>query len=248
MDQSRNIIIAFISMLSFQVETTAQVNIPKYEIGASIGMLVYLGDLTPYSTGAFKTSLSLQLHGSKILSPSFLLRTNLAVGKLKGDDAAYDQPEYRKHRNFNFHSPVIELSQLIVWNPLASNYRDRGLSPYLFTGAGISFLKIKRDWSRFDGAYFGEGSDLPDRLAIDAAHKTPKIIPVIPVGFGLRYGVSSRIAINTEASYRFVFTDYLDGFSQAVNPSKGDHYHSITVGAIYRIGKKNMLDCPVVKY
>ena len=73
-------------------------------------------------------------------------------------------------------------------------------------------------------------------------------MPVFPVGFGLRYGVSNRLAVNAETSYRFTRTDYLDGFSKAVNPLKGDTYSSISIGAIYRIGKKNMLDCPKVPW
>jgi hypothetical protein len=68
------------------------------------------------------------------------------------------------------------------------------------------------------------------------------------VGIGLRYGISSRLAVSVESSYRLMFTDYLDGFSQAANPEKNDHYHSTTIGLIYRIGKKNMLGCPVLRY
>jgi hypothetical protein len=239
-----------IILLNIQVvKTNAQINIPKYELGVGIGGFVYQGDLTPNAAGSVNTtSPGIQLHGSKILSASFLVRANLSISKLNGNDADYAQPEYRQHRNFNFHTSLIELSPQLVWNLLGKNYDDKGFFPYLFGGAGLSFVKIKRDWSRFDAAYFGEGSDLADRLAIDAAHKTPRIIPVIPVGLGLRYSLSSRIAVQAETSYLFVFTDYLDGFSQSVNPVKGDHYHSATISVVYRIGKKNMLDCPVVRY
>ncbi|MEO5564528.1 MAG: DUF6089 family protein [Chitinophagaceae bacterium] len=227
----------------------AQSNNPRYEIGASLGAFVYLGDLTTADAGSFRTMrFALTIHGSKLLSRSFALRTNLAFSKLKGDDALYDDPEFRQHRNFKFTTPVLELSELLVWNVLGKNYDDRGFSPYLFAGAGLSFLKVRRDWSNFDAAYFGEASDLPARIEQDAAHKVPKVIPVIPMGFGLRYGISSRVAINAETSYRFTFTDYLDGFSQAVNPAKGDNYHSASIGVIYRIGKKDMLDCPKVGY
>jgi hypothetical protein len=43
-------------------------------------------------------------------------------------------------------------------------------------------------------------------------------------------------------------TDYLDGFSQAANPTENDHYGIYSIGAVYRIGKKNTLACPVVRY
>jgi hypothetical protein len=227
----------------------AQVSVPKFEIGAGLSSFIYQGDLTPSRFGSFRTMrLGVNLYVSKILGPSFSLRTNLAIGGLRGDDAKYKNPEYRQQRNFNFSSSVAELSQLIVWSPMKKNYTDKGLAPYLFGGAGLSLLKIKRDWSDYNAEYFDAVSDVSARLAVDAQHSVPRIIPVIPVGVGLRYGLSPRFAVSAESSYRFVFTDYLDGFSQAANPAKNDHYHTITIGAIYRIGKKNTLDCPVVRY
>jgi hypothetical protein len=220
-------------------------NVPKWEIGASIGAYLYMGDLTPSAAGSARSLRpGLNLYGARLLNPSFSLRTNLAFTGLKGNDALYDDPEYRQHRNFKFKTPVFEVSELLVWNLFGKNYEDRGLSPYLFAGIGASFLNIKRDWSNFDAEYFGEDSPLPALIAEDAAHKTPRVMLVIPVGFGLRYALSHRLAFNAETNYRFMNTDYLDGFSKAVNPAKGDTYSSISIGAIYRIGKKNLLDCP----
>lgn len=227
----------------------AQNNVAKYEVGAAISAFIYQGDLTTHRFGSVETTrFGINLHGSKIISPSFMLRTNLAIGSLKGDDAKYNNPEFRKQRNFNFRSRVLEVAQLVVWNLFGKNYEDKGFSPYLFGGAGLSFLKIKRDWSNFNAAYFGDGSDVPARIAIDAQHSLPKLIPVIPLGVGVRYGLTQNITINAESSYRLTYTDYMDGFSEAANPDKNDHYLTTSVGAIYRVGKKNRLDCPVVRY
>lgn len=239
--------ICIITSTSFLLQ--AQVNRANYEIGIAAAGFIYQGDLTPNRVGSVETTrFGISIHGSKIMSRSFLVRANLTIGGIKGDDGIYNNPEFRKQRNFNFRSPVNELSLLLVWNPFATNYSNSGFSPYLFGGPGLSLVNVKRDWSNFNAAYFGDGSDLPDRIATDAAQSTPTLMPVIPVGLGLRYGLSERIALNTETSYRLVFTDYLDGFSQAANPERNDHYQTISIGAIYRIGKKNMLDCPVVRY
>ena len=108
----------------------SQTNQHKYEFGINLGMLVYQGDLTPRRIGSFETQkFTVGLHASKIISPVLSLRGQLAFGKLKGDDAAYDNPEYRKQRNFNFTSPVTELSGQLVWNLTGSNYKDKGFSP-----------------------------------------------------------------------------------------------------------------------
>lgn len=246
-NNQRKFIIALL-MITGPMALVAQVNVPKFEIGAGLGGYVYQGDLTPSRLGSFRTTrIGLNLYFSKLLSPSFSTRTNLAIAGLKADEGKYDDPEYRRERAFKFRSPVFELSQLLVWNPLRKNYDDRGFSPYLFGGAGISFIKVKRDWSNYNPEYFSL-TDVSARLAQDSMHSTPRVTPVIPLGIGFRYGISPRLAVSVESSYRLMFTDYLDGFSQAANPEKNDHYHSTTIGLIYRIGKKNMLACPVLKY
>lgn len=238
------------TIINFEtLKLAAQSSANAWEIGGGIGIVVYQGDLAPSAAGSFRTLFFAgNLHAAKILNRSFSLRANLAFGKLRGDDAVYNHPEYRQQRNFNFSSPVVEASALLVWNPFGANYSDKGLSPYLFGGAGAGFLSVKRDWSRFNMAYFGDGSDVVTGLNTDAAHATPKIIPVIPVGAGMRYNLSSRLAVNVEVSYRLAFTDYIDGFSQSANPSRYDHYHTTTAGIVYRIGIKDRLNCPVVRY
>jgi opacity protein-like surface antigen len=250
MNIKREGILIIVALMHITAATAQSIsNVPRFEIGASLAAFVYQGDLTPSVSGSTRTMRpGINLYGSKIVSAAFLLRTNLAIAGLKGNDALYDEPEFRKHRAFKFKSPLFELSELLVWNPLGTNYNDRGFSPYLFGGLGLAFLHVKRDWSNFDAAYFGEASSLPALIAEDAAHKTPRITPVIPVGFGLRYAVSPRIAINAEGSYRFTRNDYIDGFSKAANPELADNYHSVSVGAVYRIGKKNTLDCPRVRW
>lgn len=228
----------------------AQLDRSKYELGLNLGFLVYQGDLTPRMLGSLETQkLSLGLHASKLLSASFSARANLQLGRLKGDDAKYNSPEYRQQRNFNFTSPVTELTAQLVWNVRAKNYDEKELSPYLFAGAGFSIVKIKRDWSNLNTEYFpAESSGLLAGLAEDQIHKLPRILPVIPVGAGLKYFFTPRLALSAEAAYRFAATDYLDGFSRAANPNRNDHYLNYSIGIIYRKGIKNRLGCPALKY
>jgi Domain of unknown function (DUF6089) len=240
-------VIVILARINFTTE--AQSNIPKFQFGISAGAFIYQGDLTPSALGSYKTLRpAINLFASKFLSSSFALRGNLAFGGLRGNDAVYDHPEYRQQRNFNFRSPVIEASALAEWNVLGRNYASRGFSPYVFAGGGISFLRIRRDYSNLNAEYFGTTSELITGLNTDVQRSPPRVLVVLPVGVGVRYYLSDKIGISAETSYRVMSNDYLDGFSQSANPKRGDHYYSHTVGVVYRIGKKNLMDCPVVKY
>lgn len=243
--------VLFVCMLmaGFAMNGSGQKGTASFELGAGLAGFVYQGDLTPNALGSFRTIRpGLVLSAGRVLSGAFILRVNASFGGLRGDETRYDDPEFRKHRAFRFRTPVAEVSPQLVWNPLGKNYASRGFSPYLFGGAGLAFFNIRRDHSDFDAAYFANDTVIIDRIATDDKQSPPGFRIVIPAGVGIRYNLSDRFAVNAETAYRFPFTDYLDGFSQAANPEQGDHYFSIMVGAIYRLGNKSSLDCPVVKY
>lgn len=247
--KTRTAIAAAVTLFSVTI-VCAQTNLPKYEFGLNLGFTVYQGDLTPKATGSFETQkFSLGLHASRLFSPSFSARANLLFGKLKGDESLYANPDYRQQRNFKFTSPVTELSVQAVWNVLGRNYVQKGLSPYIFAGGGLTLLKVKPDWSNISTAYFPqESAEIWAGLAADTAHSLPRIIPVIPLGAGVKYFFTPRLAVNAEASYRLSYTDYIDGFSQAANPEKKDHYLNYSIGLIFRTGNKDKLKCAKMKY
>src|SRR6186997_1663103 len=114
---------------------TCQSNFSKFELGVNAGVFVYQGDLTPSKLGSYKTlKPELSFFVNRKLNAVFSLRTNLAFGGLKGDDASYSSPEYRQQRNLNFKSPLFEISELLVADIFRNNLSGRspGLSPYLF--------------------------------------------------------------------------------------------------------------------
>lgn len=229
----------------------AQTDAPKYEIGVHVGALVYQGDLTPSSPGSFKTMKpAIGLSASRLLNPWFSVRANLVWGKLAGDDAAYASPAWRRQRNFNFNASVTEVSVLGVWNIFGNNGNTerRGFSPYLFGGAGYSFVNIRRDWSKMNTSVYDAESTVQAGLNADSAHGVPRGMPVFPVGVGIRYPITSSLSLSAEAAYRFSFSDYLDGFSKSGNPVKKDHYTSYSIGVIYSLGRKNRMACPVIRY
>lgn len=219
--------------------------LPKWEAGINIGGYIYQGDLTPNRFGSVETiQPGMGISGTRILNRSFSARLLFNIARLAGDESIYKYPEWRQQRNFSFTASVKELSLLVHWNILGTNYDERKFEPYLFAGGGLSFVNIHRNYSKVDTEYFGPESEMLRGLAVDASTPTPKVIPVVPVGAGLRYNLSDRIAINGEGSYRLMHNDYLDGFSMSANPKLKDHYSSITIGIAYKFGSKNRYGCP----
>jgi hypothetical protein len=126
---------------------------------------------------------------SRIFNPYLLLRTNLALGKISGNDALYNDPVWRKERNYSFSSTVREISELLVWNMKGNNNNELGqrFSPYMFVGLGASLLTINRDFSKFNSHYFASSSGVINGLAADINHTPPNAIVVVPLGLGIEY-------------------------------------------------------------
>src|SRR5205085_339637 len=112
---------------------------------------VYLGDLTPEQLGSSRTiQPGISIFAKKPLSRFLGVRLHMSFARLKGDDSRYSKPEYRQQRNFYFTTPVREFSGQLVWNIRGRNYDDYGIMPYVFSGAGVSFIRVKKDYSRMD--------------------------------------------------------------------------------------------------
>ncbi|MEP7110398.1 MAG: DUF6089 family protein [Ferruginibacter sp.] len=243
------VFIAFLFITSIP-GTQAQVSLNKWQVGVNGGIFVYQGDLNPSDLGSYKTiKPAIGVYVSRILNPSFLLRTNLAVGRLYGNDASYSSPAWRQQRNYNFTTPLVEISELLVWNMFSNNSNElkQRFSPYVFGGLGLSFLRINRDFSKFNDHYFARSTNILNGLRADNNHTPPGAALVIPMGLGTEFYLTSKLSLTAETNFRYTFTDYLDGFSLGANPDKKDFYHSHTIGLLFRFGKSNPLDCPVLK-
>lgn len=223
---------------------------PRYEVSLHLGTFIYQGDLTPNDYGAFNTMKpGFALSATRNLNNLYAIRFQFLRGSLKGDESKYENPDWRQQRNFKFRTPVTELSVQGVRNILRLKSNDAGIinfSPYFFAGISFSFLNIERDWSQFNYAHFAGETAVINGLDEDINHKIPKAVFSVPIGIGVRYGITEKLSFSLEGTYRIIGNDYLDGFSHAANPEMADHYHTAMIGLIYSFGKRNLFDCPRV--
>ena len=227
----------------------AQIKWSDLDYGAHIGTLIYQGDLTPARIGYTKCIRPMiGFNIAKSVSPFVSLRANVDFGSILANDAKYSSPSWKQLRNFNFSTSVTELSLHGIYNFQGENDENNfsRLQAYIFGGAGISFLKIKRDFSKFNRTVFDAKSPVAIGLALDSVHKLPGIIPVIPMGAGLKYFINKSWSLTSEFTYRLLFTDYLDGFKYAADRNKNDSYYGLALGIVYR-PSINKYRCPILK-
>ena len=248
MKRTPDLVIALAFVCSLPMALCAQVAVlPKWELGLGAGPFVYQGDLAPSALGSLKTLRpGVSISGSRILNRFLALRTNLTVAGLAGDDRKYGDVAWREARGLRFSTSVFEVSELLVWDILGNNdnhYNTR-FSPYLFGGIGYSFLRVRRDASRYNTGFFGAESTVTEGLTADLDHSEPRGVPVIPMGVGVRYSMAPAWSLSLESSYRVAFTDYLDGFSKVADPRKMDHYYGISIGVVYTFLRGKSVKCP----
>ncbi|UEG49150.1 DUF6089 family protein [Ferruginibacter lapsinanis] len=256
MKANEKLLSLFVIAVAFNTVSAKAQLFSNISIGANGGAYVYQGDLAPSGMGSLKTTTAgFNIYAQKALSDYLSFRFNVGIAKLRGDESKYSSPAYRQQRNFMFSTPLKELSGLILWNIKGSNFSNNGAAPYLLSGITFSFLRTQIDYSRLDTSQYKDPTVFAN-IARDVNHGTPRVIPVIPIGGGVEFPLSQKLFLTTEASYRFSFTDYIDGFSLAAGPDKKDHYYSATIGLRYRFnnnddegsGKGNKTGCPANVY
>jgi hypothetical protein len=218
----------------------------KYELGAQAGVFVYQGDLSPSPLGSFKTLRpALGLWAARRLGDLYAIRLGLNLGRIAGDEGKYSDPAYRKERNLAFSTPVTELAGHFIWKPFGDPGRVGAWVPYAAVGGGLALLRVRADASGVSGAFAtSEGSDFTNALAADMARPKPRLMPSLQMGAGIRYQFRPQWAIQAETSMRYLPTDFLDGFSRAVNPDTRDQYMTHSVGVVFCSGRGGRMACP----
>jgi hypothetical protein len=203
----------------------------KVEIGIGLGPLFFLGDLGG-SAGVGKTFVKdVDFPLTKLCKGIFLtvtpnewlgFRLAANIGVLEGDDkqapAKGGDEEFRKYRNLNFKSNLLEGYAAVEFYPTVFIEQYDGLlgkfRPYGLIGVGgYHFNPKTRDnsgnWVALQPLHLeGQGfAEYPDR-------KVYSLIQMeMPIGFGFKFYVKENMFIGLEVLHRKLFTDYVDDVS-----------------------------------
>jgi opacity protein-like surface antigen len=208
----------------------------KWEGGLNLGLMTYGGDLVQPAFTLKESKFAAGLFARRELSNLFNARLNFLFGKIAGSDNNYDE---LVQRNISFESPVMEFALIGEYEflgkmRLTGDSLHRPFSPYLFLGAGMSIINPDTDFSKVPPGS-AAAADQDDHASFSNTQF------VMPLGLGLKYGLNSQVSIGLEYGIRLVWTDYLDGVSQAGNPDKNDVYFAGGLTLAYRFAKKEHL-------
>jgi OmpA-OmpF porin, OOP family len=227
-------------------QSIAQSKWAKLELGVGLSAFTYQGDLTTHRLGSVETiKPGILVFANYQLKSRVSLQGSFAWGALKGNDALYNNPEWRKYRALSFKSSVKELGAKFLYTFISRNADEAyNLTPYIGTGINIDFFNIKRDYSNFSNKFFETQPSIIEGLNQDLNNQTPKTLISIPLMVGVRRTIGERIDFFGEFNYRILFNDYVDGYSNAANPKRNDRFYTINVGVIYKFRKNNSIKCP----
>lgn len=165
------------------------------------------------------TKYSLCLSHRYFIKKNIAVRTGLFYGRVSGDDKLTNDI-YRRDRNLNFKSPIIELSVVGEYHLLGEKaghrYKIKGakgqktfsIGVYLFAGIGTFYFDPKTISGTRLKPLHTEGQGL-----IDGPKKYSSVNMAFPIGMGIRYAITKGWILSLQAGYRFTTTDYLDDVS-----------------------------------
>jgi hypothetical protein len=233
--KKRNIILAILFIVLFQEFSNAQMTFwrrQRKEIYFGGGATNFLGDLG----GANQVGTNgLKDFDFPAIRPTFhigyryrtsketAIKGNLIYARLAGNDKYTEEP-FRKNRNCNFRTPVIELNAQFEYTITRERpghiYNLKGIvglrniqiTTYLFAGIGGMYFNPKGEWN---GKWYAlkplstEGEGL-----VATRKKYSSVQFVIPVGIGFKYALNKDWSIGIEYGMRKTFTDYVDDVSK----------------------------------
>ena len=217
-------IIALIVLLSgqFLAPKTAQAQV--FEVGGSVGLSYYMGDINP-KMPFISSDLGWGVLVRYYEGTRWAFRLTYSNLQLNGSDKASN---YRPERGLSFNTKVHDVALMAEFNFLDyfTGSRRSGLSPYLFGGVSVLRFNPKAN----DGTELCSvltDVDFDQNIPDDGAGKYSRTALSIPFGMGVKYSLGQKIGVALEWRWDYSFTDWLDD-CHAYYPTVNNEYSDPT--------------------
>ena len=190
----------------------------KYEIGPTLGMTGYLGDVS--TSNVFKKpGFTVGGQFRYVHNTRWAFKANLNYAYISGD-SKNDATRFPDEETYDFKSNMIDLGLTAEFNFLnfgkGPAYKKlKPISPYMVAGVGFVFAMCDGNAASF----------------------------TIPIGAGVKYKFKDRLNLNFEFTMRKEFSDRIDGLSDLYgikhNFAKNTDWYSFAAFTVtYEFGKR----------
>lgn len=176
------------------------------EVGLAGGVVYYLGDLNP-GTHFKNSQIAYGLLARYNINERWAVRLSGMRGKLEGSSL---ESEYMPSRNLAFESPVTDISLVAEFNffPYFTGSRRTGITPYIYTGAGVTFFNPTAGGQELRGlGTEGQNVGYEGRKPYHLTQFN------FPFGLGGKFSLNKRLCITAFWEMHLLFFDYLDDVS-----------------------------------
>jgi hypothetical protein len=204
----------------------------RFEVGLSSGVTNFLGELGGANRIGTNGLRDLEMRLTRpsagidlryLTSYRTSVKVNLIWGRVLGDDKLTTEP-FRRNRNLNFRSDIVEFSAQFEFNFFREKQGHRykikkvkGMKQvdnriYLFAGVGGFYFNPKGKYA--NGAYYNLRPLRTEGQGIVPGSKMYSNFNVcIPIGIGGKYALDRQWSMGFEIGMRKTFTDYIDDVS-----------------------------------
>ncbi len=188
------------------------------------GAANYQGDIAKDITNMKENHIAIGGGLGYRINPYIDVKAQVILTKLSGDDANYPDDQARATRLFKFESNILEVAGIVDYSIFGGGTESKTgvynpkLSPIVYTGIGI--IKIDNNAECYSEACKSGAilNPFPEK------DNDVSVLLTIPIGVGLKYDATRLLSFGVRGGYRYSFSDYLDGISQAANAGKNDWY------------------------
>jgi len=183
----------------------------RFHIGVFGGLAAYNGDLTDKIFPKKVTNGAIGITGNYELTDNIMLRGGFTYSIVGGADRFSDDASLRA-RNLAFETALSEFSILGEYYLL--NLYENRISPYAFVGMAVYHFNPYAYNGTTEKIFLQplstEGQGLPGYPEKETYGLTQF---AIPFGGGVKFVITENLHVGLEASFRKLFTDYLDDVS-----------------------------------
>lgn len=186
-----------------------------HEIGLSVGVANYYGDLQPKFIGSYGYQPMGGIIYKYFMSPRIGLRFGAAYTNLTAADSLSNIP-VNQSRNLSFRTHLFEFHGALEVNLLPIEVMRMKVTPYFFAGIGGFYFNPFAEDPAGNKQYLRPLSTEGQGLPMYPERKPYSLVNMsFPLGGGMKFFIGKTLMVTPEIGFRYTNSDYIDDVSKS---------------------------------